>query len=86
MGKINLCHGKYRELRHFAKTQGILFAQVEKFLYSIRYCAIRHQSFSKIVYDIVSIKVTNHVNWHRKNLQSDIEITGNLKILFEWGP
>ena len=30
--------------------------------------------------------VTNYVNWHRENLQSDGENTGNLKIQFEWVP
>ena len=30
--------------------------------------------------------VTNHVNWHRENLLSDRENTGNLKIQFEWVP
>ena len=30
--------------------------------------------------------VTNHVNWHRGNLQSDRENTGNLKMKFEWVP
>ena len=30
--------------------------------------------------------VTNHVNWHRENLQLDRENTGNLKIHFEWVP
>ena len=30
--------------------------------------------------------VTNHVNWHRGNLQSDRENTGNLKMQFEWVP
>ena len=30
--------------------------------------------------------LTNHVNWHRENLWSDRENTGNLKIQFEWVP
>ena len=30
--------------------------------------------------------VTNHVNWHRENLRSDRENTGNLKMKFEWVP
>ena len=30
--------------------------------------------------------LTNYVNWHRENLQSDRENSGNLKIQFEWGP
>ena len=30
--------------------------------------------------------VTNHVNWHRENLQLDRENTGNLKMQFEWVP
>ena len=28
--------------------------------------------------------VTNYVNWHGKNLRSDMGNTGNLKIQFEW--
>ena len=28
--------------------------------------------------------VTNHVNWHRENLLSDRENTGNSKTQFEW--
>ena len=30
--------------------------------------------------------LTNYVNWHRENLRSDSENTGNLKIQFEWVP
>ena len=30
--------------------------------------------------------VTNHVNWHRENLRSDRENTGNVKMKFEWVP
>ena len=30
--------------------------------------------------------VTNHVNWHRENLQSDRENTGNSQMQFEWVP
>ena len=30
--------------------------------------------------------VTNHMKWHRENLRSDRENTGNLKMKFEWGP
>ena len=30
--------------------------------------------------------VTNDVNWHRENLRSDRENTGNLKTQFEWVP
>ena len=30
--------------------------------------------------------LTNYVNWHRENLRSDRENTGNLKIQFEWVP
>ena len=28
----------------------------------------------------MDVKVTNYVNWHRENLRSDRENTGNLKI------
>ena len=34
----------------------------------------------------VYVIVTNYVNWHRENLRSDRENTGNLKIQFEWVP
>ena len=34
----------------------------------------------------VILIVTNHVNWHRENLWSDRENTGNFKMQFEWGP
>ena len=30
--------------------------------------------------------VTNYGNWHRENLRSDRENTGNLNIQFEWVP
>ena len=29
---------------------------------------------------------TTRVNWHRENLQSGRENTGNLQMQFEWGP
>ena len=35
---------------------------------------------------LVYVIVTNHVNWHRENLRSDRENTGNLKMQFEWVP
>ena len=34
----------------------------------------------------VYVIVTNPLNWHRDNLQSDRENTGNLKMQFEWVP
>ena len=34
----------------------------------------------------VFVILTNYVNWHRENLRSDRENTGNLKIQFEWVP
>ena len=34
----------------------------------------------------VFVIVTNHINWHRENLRSDREKTGNLKMKFEWVP
>ena len=33
----------------------------------------------------VILIVTNHVNWHKENLQADRENTGNLKMQFEYG-
>ena len=38
---------------------------------------------------LVYVIVTNHVNWHTENLQSDREETenkGDLKMKFEWVP
>ena len=44
------------------------------------------ENFVHFVYVIV----TNHVNWHRENLRSDMEKNreniGNLKMQFEWVP
>ena len=34
----------------------------------------------------VYVIVTNHVNWHRENLRSDREKTGNFEVQFEWAP
>ena len=34
----------------------------------------------------MNVIVTNHVNWHRENLRSDRENTGNSKTQFEWVP
>ena len=35
---------------------------------------------------LVYVIVTHHINWHRENLRSDRENTGNFKMQFEWGP
>ena len=35
---------------------------------------------------VILLIVTNHINWHRENLWSDRESTGNLKMKIEWVP
>ena len=94
MAKKNPCHGKHREFGNFAKTQRIWLAQdvnslipkvkdfcrekIIKFpIYFSMWISLPSLSFMYVV-------VTNHVNWHNKNLRSDRENTGNLKMKFEW--
>ena len=94
MAKKNPCQGKHREFGNFAKTQGIWFSQIENslilkvkiFLYLLR---IFKKTIEICQVSFVSVIVTNHVNWHRENLQSGREKkgkTGNLKMQFEWVP
>ena len=76
------------------KTQGIWFAQVLNSLIlklkDISMFAAEIPNFFEAGYvyqvSLVYVIVTNHVNWHRENLQSDRENTGNLKMQFEWVP
>ena len=90
MTQKNPCQGKHREFGNFAKTQGkhgIRFAQVVNSMILkvkdiLRFAA---NSFFNLDKDsFVDVIVTNQVNWHRENLPSDRENTGNLKMQFEW--
>ena len=77
------------------KIQGIWFAQVVNSLIpkvkdiSIFAVKIPNLFFEAgYVYQVslVYVIVSNLVNWHRENLPSDREKTGNLKMQFEWVP
>ena len=76
--------GIWKFCQNTGKTQGVWFAQVVNFpiLKVKRYFYIcrRHSLFFKAGYvyqvSLVYVIVTNHVNWHRENLQSDREKTG----------
>ena len=64
MDKKNPCQGKHREFGNFAKTQGILFAQVvNSLILKVKDTAIFAAKVS-----FVYVIVTNDVNWHRENL------------------
>ena len=92
MAKKNPCQGKHREFGNFAKTQGSWFAQVVNSLIlkvndiSIFAAKISIFSGGAGIRQFYVCIVTNHVNWHRENLRSDRENTGNLKTQFEWVP
>ena len=77
------------EFGNFAKTQGILFAKVVNSMIlkiqDIAIIAAKFSKFSKLVLHIYEI-VTNFLNWHRDNFQSNRENTGTKQIGFEWGP
>ena len=87
MAKIIPCQGKHREFGNFAKTQGIWFAQVVNTLTlkGKRYFNICRKKFPVFCgeaglvgqFNFVYVIVTNHVNWHRENLWSDRQDTGN---------
>ena len=81
--------------KKFPKTQGIWFAQVvnplilkvkdiSKFVAKIYIFFFKAGLVCQVnfVYGIV----TNRVNWHKGNLRSDRENTGNSKMKFEWVP
>ena len=83
--KKNPCQEKNREFRNFAKTQGILFAQVvNSLILKVTDIAIFAAKIS--IGSFVCVIVTNYANWHREKLWSDRENTGNLKIQIEWVP
>ena len=72
--------GKHREFGNFATTQGICFAQlVNSLILKVTNIAIFAAKNSPTNFEagyvfqvsVVYVKVTNHVNWHRENLQSD---------------
>ena len=91
MVKKNPCQGKHREIGNSAKTQGIWFAEVDskgkRYFYICRENSqIYFEAGYVYQFSLVYVIVTNHVNWHRENLQSDRENTGNLKMKFELGP
>ena len=90
----NPCQGKHREFGNFAKTQGILFAQVvNSLILKVKDIAIFAAKISicfpeaEWVYQhgFVYVIVTNYVNWHRENLQLDKENTGKTQGI-EWVP
>ena len=85
---------KHREFcLNTGKTQGILLAQVVNVLIlkvkDIAIVPAKKSIFFQTgkVCQVSSVYVilTNYVNWHRENLRSDRENTGNLKIQFESG-
>ena len=84
---------KHREFGNFAKTQGICFSQVvTSLILKVKDILIFATKifFKGCQVSFVCVIVTNHVNWHRENLQSgrekNRENTGNLKMQFEWVP
>ena len=77
------------------KTQGIWFAQsVNSLILKVKKYFKICRGNSQIFFEagqvcqvsFVYVIVTNHVKWHRGNLLSDKENTGNLKMKFEWVP
>ena len=71
------------------KTQGILIAQViHSLILKIKDISLFAANFFFLSWTC-QFGVCNSnksLNWHRGNLQSDREKTGNLKIKFEWVP
>ena len=74
------CQGKHREFENFAKTQGTWFAQVvNSLILKVKDISIFAMKISPKIFEaeyvyqvsLVYVIVTNHVNWHRGNLQSD---------------
>ena len=93
------CQGIWKFCQNRGKTQGIWFAQVvNSLILKVKEISIFAAKNSQkkfeagYVFQVSSVYVivTNHVNWHRENLQSDREKnrenTGNLKKKFEWVP
>ena len=95
MAKKNPCQEKHREFGKFAKTKGILYAQiVNSLILKVKDIAIFTAKISILSRSWIGLPsqfcVCNsqfyYVNWHRENLRLDRENTGNLKIQFEWVP
>ena len=88
----NRCQGKHREFGNFVKAQGKQgILSKHRVNTGNGFCSSGKCSDSKSKghCDICrkkSVCVTNYVNWHRENLWSDRENSGNLKIQFEWVP
>ena len=89
MAKKIPCWGTHREFGNFAKTQGkvvnslVLKIQgISKFAAKIFQQNLKLDKSAKSV-SCVYVIVTNHINWHRENLPSNRENTGNLKLQFE---
>ena len=89
-GKINSLSGKTQGIRKFCQNTGNLVCSSCKLPDSKvkRYFKICHEILPKNVCRVsfVYVIVTNRVNWHRENLPSDREKTGNLKMQFECVP
>ena len=96
-GQNNSQSGKNREFGFFAKTQGILFAQVvNSLILKVKDILIFAGKISiffpeagqvcQVSFEYLILIITNYVNWHRGNLRLDRENTGNLKMRFEWVP
>ena len=97
-----ICQGKHREFGNFVKKQGILSKHRENTANFVSssckcsdskskgYCDNCRIFFLEAEYVCQASSVytilTNYVNWHRENLRSDRENTGNLKIQLEWVP
>ena len=82
MAKINPGQVKHSGFGHFAKTQGIWFAQVvNSLILQVKDISIFAANIyillkmDKSATSILCLIVTNHVNWHRENLRSDRENT-----------
>ena len=68
----------------FAQVVNSLILKVEDTAILAAKISIFFQKLDRSAKSVLSIIVTNYVNWHRENLRLDRENTGNLKILFEW--
>ena len=75
------CQGKHSEFGNFAKTQGMWFAQgLNSLILKVKDISIFAAKFFLFFFEVhqvsfVYVIVTNHVNWHRENLQLDREKT-----------
>ena len=87
--------GIWKFCQNTGKTQGIWFAQVVNSLIlkvkDISIFAAKNFQFFFGVGQVCQVSfvyviVTNDVNWHRENLRSDREKSGNLKMQFDWVP